>query len=237
MSEAIFESAIRVRLADRPGALAQVASVIAQHGVNITRFEIAAWAAGSVWDHIQLAASEPDLLGDVVATLRRDGYKVLVLPHGWTIRDWGLDALRGLETVGGNHSPPETYRVVLEALTALTHCSRGILISDADNADDLGVDEAAASFDPASIRWFGDARAIGPVQSSLASTRQRRDATSGAGGSSGVAVILGREKFGPVLAAIGRRPAFLESEVERIRSWAVIAGGLITQAPHPSPTP
>ncbi|HKX75598.1 MAG TPA: ACT domain-containing protein [Acidimicrobiia bacterium] len=228
----MFETAIRVRLPDRPGALARVASVIAAHGVNITRFEIAAWAAGTVWDHFQLAAGSVEQLGEVVSTLRREGYKVLSLPDRWTIRDWGLDALRGLEKVAS--SSPETVQTeILAALTSLAHCTHGLLLSDRVESFDVGLEEAASAFDLSTIRWFGDGAAITPVVNALA--KYPAEAAPG-GSSSGVAMVVGGGRPGLIAAAIGRRPSFLEAEVDRVRSWLAVAGCLLQQRDRRRPS-
>jgi hypothetical protein len=230
---------MRVRLADRPGSLHRLTSIVADAEVNIVRLEIVSWEAADVWDDIELAASRPEQLDAVIKAFRGSGVTVISLPGSWVIRDWAVEVLRALELLADCPDPRSALRVFAETTVALTQTRHAVVLMEPQPPNSEAATtrwellrSAAAEVDPSMVTWSGDHGGVKVVTAAMRAAR----ADTGAGALTGEGVVGAVARIPSpggrpaCLAVLGQRPPFLATEVRRLELFARVA------APHIVPT-
>jgi hypothetical protein len=237
----IHRRSIRVRLADLPGALHQLTSLVADAGVNIVRLEVVSREHPEVWDDIELTAENEEQLDDVVALLKESGVTVIGLPRAWAIRDWAVDVLHSLETLGRAAEGSSTVDQFADTAASLANVEHAFVLMEPAQPDAAAaearwrlIQEAAEAFDPDKIKWSGDAAGSRIVISAMRAARSdavpRRpdDLADGVGAVVRIPMSARRPAH---LVVVGRRPAFLAPELSRLELFAQVAAPHLWVAP------
>jgi hypothetical protein len=226
---------IRVRLADRPGSLHLLTSIVAEAGVNIVRLEIVSAVHADVWDDIEMAAGSPEQLDSVVKALKASGLTIIGLPGSWVIRDWAVEVLRTLEVMADCSDVCSALERFARATVALTQTSHAFVLMEPQpptpalaTARWELLRSAASEFDPDTVSWSGDQ---GVVKTVTAAMRAARGCVTDIAETNTVAVGAVVRIPAPggrpaILAVVGHRPRFLTTEVNRLELFARVA------APH-----
>ena len=226
---------IRVRLADRPGSLHRLTSIVAGAGVNIVRLEIASSEQADVWDDIEMAAGSPEQLDSVVKALKASGLTIIGLPGSWVIRDWAVEVLRTLEVLADCSDVVSALEKFALATVALTQTRHAFVLMEPQPPNPalatarwelLG--RAANWFDPDTISWSGDSGAVRIVTAAMRAARgDFADVAVTSRGAVGAVVRIPAPGGRPAsLAVVGHRPRLLPTEVNRLELFARVA------APH-----
>ncbi len=230
---------VRIRLADRPGALAEVTRLLADHTIDIVRLEVWSDGDGTAWDDITLAAPEQAVLDAGIGALASVTMEAEVLPGYWSLRDWAEEIFTALDTVDGAASPREELDAVLDAACRLTNTSHAVLVTQQGARHDAALarwdrlHRTATDLDVSRIRWTGDEVAVAAVSRALEGAQNPESEPAGNGGGTGkvngLVVGLSTRSHGEgVLAVLGRRPSFIPSEVQRLERF----GRLVARLSH-----
>lgn len=226
---------IRVRLADLPGALHELTSLVAAEGVNIVRLEIVSREQPEVWDDIELVAGTEEQLDRVVAALRARGLTVIGLPGGWVIRDWATDVLHALEAIGNCVEESDAMGVFARSASSLANVEHAFVLMEPSRPDAVAaetrwalIESTASVFDPERVSWCGDDVGTRIVISAMRAARQediqpRWWTTEGVGAVVEIPMATRRPAH---LVVVGRRPIFLAPELARLEMFVHVA------APH-----
>jgi hypothetical protein len=235
MSNAPCRRSIRVRLADLPGTLHELTSLVAAAGVNIVRLEVVSREQPDVWDDIELTADSEDRLDQVVADLKGHGLGVIGLPPAWAIRDWAVDVLHALETFGQCDDERQAVQLFTETAAALANVDHAFVLMEPRQPDAVAaearwalIQRTAASFDPDRVKWSGDSVGTRIVMSAMKAARGDRfdvadQPSEAVGAVVGIPISTKRPAH---LVVIGRRPVFLAPELSRLQLFSRVA------APH-----
>jgi ACT domain len=117
---------VRLRLPDRPGSLAAVASHLADHGVDVLRLEVVDRGSGGAVDDLLLAGSG---LEPALASL---GSRALVLGRraGVELGDPGLEMAAACEAVASARTAPAAYGQLVRAALGLVFAEAGLVFAD-----------------------------------------------------------------------------------------------------------
>jgi hypothetical protein len=117
---------VRLRLADRPGGLAAVATHLAEHRVDVLRLEVVDRGAGSAVDDLLVSARGLDA---ALATL---GPRAIVLGRraGVDLRDPGLAMAAACEAVASARTGPAAYGQLIRAALDLVFAEAGVVFAD-----------------------------------------------------------------------------------------------------------
>lgn len=232
---------MRVRVEDRPGALAEVAAVIADTESNVTRLEVVSREGDYVWDDFEIEAESEQAIGSVVRALRSAGFEVIGLPPNWQIRDWALTVVEAMAAIVDLEDGVDSEPVFLDGLSELARTDHSLLLTD--DVDGLGGDPAgrwerlvsiASTVDNDAVAWSGDHEAQLAVRAALTSAGQPQVTRSPRNRIGGAAFLLGSTPRRGVVAAVGGRPPFLRAEIERLRRYIQVVGGsLLLRGPVP----
>ena len=201
---------VRLRLADRPGSLAAVASHLASHGVDVLRLDVVDRASGSAVDDLLVSAAGLD---GALATL---GPLAIVLGRrpGTDVRDPGLAMAAACEAVASARTGPAAYTQIVRAALGLVVAEAGLLFADREPGVIAVVGSSVAGL-PAVIESSGTSlvasalfcgqslTADGRIPWAPASLRDRLPAGAVAvvpGGPPGLALALVREDHSPFVA-------------------------------------
>lgn len=227
---------IRLAVPDRPGALAEVTSVLADHRVDIVRLEV--WPADedgagdqpTAHDDISLAAAEPGQIDGAIRQLRDLGFETLTLPENWWLRDWAVEVFNAVARLDASPELSRQLDAVVEIASRLANTGHAAVIADPPGGrrSHHGLVPMAAELDPTWIQWAGDERMVTRFLSAFA------DAANGPTSSlrpvdsvHGLAVeIPGPTAASAVLGVVGMRPPFLTAEVTRLEHFASLVGRL-----------
>ncbi len=203
--------------------------------MNIVRLEVVSREHDDVWDDIELMSDTEGQLDAVTAALRDRGLNVIGLPRAWTIRDWAVEVLHSLETLGG--CPDESSAIYQFASTAaeLVNAVLAFVLFEPIRPDARAAETrwtliraAAERFDPGFVNWSGESRGTRIVSSAMKAARGETAATieqlSGVVGAV-IPIPMPARRPGH-LAVIGQRPPFLTPELRRLELYADVA------APH-----
>lgn len=226
---------IRVRLADLPGSLHELTSLVADEGVNIVRLEIVSRDQPDVWDDVELTAEDEERLDRVVSALRSHGLTVIGLPAAWAIRDWASDVLHALEMIGICADEGEAVEAFTQTSAELANVEHAFVLMESRRPDAAAAEArwaqiqlTASIFDPDQISWCGSDVGTRIVVSAMQAAR-RESAQSGPWGLQAVGAVV--EIPTPArrpahLVVVGQRPIFLAPELARLKMFAQVA------APH-----
>lgn len=225
---------LRVRLADLPGSLHELTSLVAAEGVNITRLEVVSVEQEDVWDDLELTAETEDQLDAVVAALRTRGLPMIGLPPAWAIRDWATDVLLALEAIGNCASEGEAVEAFVGTAAALANVEHAFILMEAAHPDAEAaetrwrlISDAAAVFDPDEIEWSGRSMGSRIVVSAMRAARSEIATPVDLPGVVGAVLPVPVSSRRPGhLVVLGRRPQFLGPELARLTMFAQVA------APH-----
>lgn len=227
---------VRLGVPDRPGALAEVTSVLADHNVDIVRLEV--WPADrtkrdtrpTAHDDISLAAAEPAHIDGAIRELRSLGFETLTLPESWWLRDWAVEVFNAIELLDAASEPALQVDAVVEIASRLANTTHAAVIADPPGRprSEHRLTEMVAVFDLGWIRWTGQDRVLARFRAAFA------DAADGPVRSlrpidaiHGLAVeIPGPTAASAVLGVAGVRPPFLSAEVTRLEHFASLVGRL-----------
>ena len=234
----VHRRSIRVRLADLPGALHQLTSLVTEAGVNIVRLEVVSREQPDVWDDIELTADAADQLDAVVRALKDLGLPVIGLPGSWSIRDWAVDVLASLENLGKASDPVQAISEFTGTAAALANVDNAFVLMQPGGPDASAaearwslIQRAAAAFDPDSVKWSGDTVGGRIVVSAMKAARRDDTYALESKSAIGAVVRIPISSNRPAhLAVVGQRPAFLAPELSRLEMFAQVA------APHLSAT-
>jgi hypothetical protein len=224
---------IRVRLADRPGSLHRLTSIVAEAGVNIVRLEIVSFEQAEVWDDIEMAAPSHEKLDAVVQSLRDSGMTIVGLPTSWVIRDWAVEVLRTLEAMADSSDVLNALERFAAATVALTQTVHAFVLMEPQPPNpELAasrwelLEKAAIEFDPDVVEWSGDQGLLKLVTAAMRAARGDRGDVTEQGAVGAVVRIPSPGGRPATLGVVGRRPRFLPTEVSRLELFARVA------APH-----
>lgn len=226
---------IRVRLADLPGSLHQLTSLVAAEGVNIVRLEVVSRDQPDVWDDVEFAAEREEQIDRVVSALKSHGLTVIGLPAVWAIRDWATDVLHALERIGDASGESEAVEVFASTSADLANVEHAFVLMeprrpDASAAETrwVQVQRAAALFDPDRVDWVGDDIGTRIVISAMRTARlETPDHLSRDRLAVGAVVEIPMSTRRPAhVVVVGERPAFLNPELARLEMFCQVA------APH-----
>lgn len=225
---------MRVRVADRPGGLSEVATVIAEAGANVTRLEVVSQDGDHVWDDFEIEAESDQVVGSVVRALRAGGFEVVGLPLHWEIRDWALAVVEIMARMIQLEDRVATEGVFLEGLRNLARTTHAVLLTDdldgsAEAAESRweSLQTLARSVNHTSVSWSGDLEAQIAVRTALDSVEPGSPHRSPRNRIGGAAFLLGSTPRRGVVAAVGGRPPFLRAEVERLRKYTELVGNTL----------
>lgn len=221
-----------MRLADQPGSLHYLTGLVAGAGVNIVRLEVVSREEPDVWDDIELIAASERQLDVVVQALEERGLVVVGLPAGWEIRDWAVDVLHALETLGQAADARETVDLFATTAVYLANADHAFVLME-PGLPDAGAAEtrwrliqvAARDFDPETVQWCGEPVGTRIVTSAMKAARVNAPGPEdlgypAVGAVVGVPVSSRRPAH---LVVLGRRPPFLEPELRRLELFAQVA--------------
>ncbi len=224
---------IRVRLADRPGSLHGLTSIVSAAGVNIVRLEIVSFDQADVWDDIEMAAPSAEQLDTAVKALRETGLPVIGLPTAWVIRDWAVEVLRTLEGLAECRDVRNALERFAAATATLTQTNCAIVLMEPQPPNpELAasrwelLQHAAIQFDPDSVSWSGEPGAVKVVVAAMRAARGDSGGSELTGAVGAVVRIPAPGGRPATLAVVGQRPRFLPTEVSRLELYARVA------APH-----
>lgn len=225
-----------MRLADLPGTLHRLTSLVADAHVNIVRLEVVSREQPDVWDDIELTGEREEQLDSVVSALKREGVTVIGLPAAWAIRDWAVDVLHALEVLGQAEDGRSAIDQFAATASALANVSHAFVLMEPTRPDAAAagarwnlIEQAALAFDPEQVKWSGDSVGTRIVISAMRAARAE---------DRGTRVCQPQEAVGAVvripiaarrpahLVVVGRRPMFLAPELSRLELFAHVA------APH-----
>lgn len=220
---------IRVRLPDRPGALAELAGLMAAEEVNLVRLEVVSRDEGEVWDDFEVASSSDDRLAALIRSMRATGYEVVGLPRNWPIRDWALEVVETMAEIIEMDETAELEERLLTSLRKVAKSDHALFLSDdPDGGVPAAVsrwealEEVSSQVDAHHISWSGDAEAIEAAAVALRSTGSPPPSRSPRNRIGGAAFLLGSTPRRGVVAAVGGRPPFLRAETEKLRRFLAI---------------
>ena len=232
----IHRRSIRVRLADLPGALHRLTSLVADADVNIVRLEVVSREQPDVWDDIELTGEREEQLDSVVSALKREGVTVIGLPAAWVIRDWAVDVLHALEVLGQSEDGRSAIDRFAATASALVNVEHAFVLMEPPRPDAGAagarwnlIEKAAAAFDPEWVKWSGDSVGTRIVISAMRAARaeDHRAWVYQPQQAVGAVVPIPIAARRPAhLVVVGRRPMFLAPELSRLELFAQVA------APH-----
>jgi hypothetical protein len=221
-------TALRLRIADVPGSLAEVAAGFAGHGIDIVRLEVIPDDGTTVLDDVEVTAPDPDAIVAAVDELRRLGVDVLVLPSSWSVRDWVSEVFDAIEALERASSADDELEALLGAANRHANTSQAVLLTEAGDGDAgralarwRALEAMAAAHPAGSTRWWGASDAVARVGQALAATASSSPAGA-APGLSGLAIACD-PAASTILAVAGDRPPFAPAEVARIDRFARLA--------------
>lgn len=222
---------IRVRLADLPGALHELTSLVAEAGVNIVRLEVVSREHLDVWDDIELTADTEEQLDTVVRSLKSRELTVIGLPQAWVLRDWAVDVLHALEQIGDVDEPHEVVGRFADTAARLANVDHAFVLMEPVRPDAAAaearwrlVQAAASTHDPEKIRWSGDSVGTRIVVSAMRAARGDQVESTALGEAVGAVVRIPMTARRPAhLVVVGQRPAFLAPELSRLALFAQVA--------------
>ncbi len=221
---------VRLLMPDRPGALAEVSSVLAERQIDIVRLEVWPVDEGGVYDDLTLEAADPEHISLALRDLRGRGYEAATLPDHWWLRDWANEVFDAVEALDAANGWAEELDVILDAARRLANTSHAVLVSRVPGREPVGhrVEEISRSFDPAWIAWSGRPDLVAEMKTSIAEGRTGAvESLEPVDAVRGLAVeIPGPTAASAVLAVVGVRPPFLSAEATRIERFAALAGRL-----------
>lgn len=233
-NRSIHRRSIRVRLADLPGALHQLTSLVADAGVNIVRLEVVSREQPDVWDDIELTADNEEQLDSLVRSLKQLGLTVLGLPSAWAIRDWAVDVLHALELLGEADDASAAVDRFAQTAASLANVDHAFILMEPVRPDAAAaearwslIQSAADVFDVDLIKWSGDPFGTRIVVSAMKAASSERLPSIRAREAVGAVVEIPISARRPAhLVVIGHRPLFLAPELSRLELFAQVA------APH-----
>lgn len=234
----VTSRSVRIRLADRPGALAEVTRLLADNGIDIVRLEVWSDGDGTAWDDITLAAPDTAVLESGIGALAAVTLEAEQLPDYWALRDWAEEIFAALDTVDSASSAQEELDAVLDAACRLTNTSHAVLVTQEGAGHDAALarwdrlHRTASDLDLSRIRWTGDADAVAAMSRALEGAVPEGAEPTGNGEGSrvnGLVVGLSTRSHGEgVLAVLGSRPAFIPTEIQRLERF----GRLVARLSH-----
>jgi hypothetical protein len=216
---------LRIRLPDRPGGLALLATRLAEHGVDILRLEVVDWRDDVAVDDLLVAGGRLDealagLPGDVRVIGRRE--------HG-DLPDPGLAMAEACAAVTGAASLGEARRSLLTAALKLVSADGGVVLRDAGHG---WLRPLASNVDLPPIKGepslAGTALALGrPVVADGEAEWAPPPYRNALRGGSLVAVPAGAPPYLCLLAVRAGAFPFVEAEIERLEALIRVALGTL----------
>ncbi len=232
----VTSRSVRIRLADRPGALAEVTRLLADNGIDIVRLEVWSDGDGTAWDDITLAAPDAAVLESGIGALAAVTLEAEPLPDYWSLRDWAEEIFAALDTVDGASSSQEELDAVLDAACRLTNTSHAVLVTQEGAGHDAALarwdrlHRTARDLDLSRIRWIGEEDAVAAVTRAFEGALPQGAEPAGPGDTSrvnGLVVALSTRSHGEgILAVLGHRPAFIPTEVQRLERFGRLVARL-----------
>jgi hypothetical protein len=222
---------MRVKLADRPGSLSELTALLAAHGANLVRFEVASHADEDVWDDLELETPSSAALGSLVRAIRSAGYEVVGLPLNWGVRDWAMEIVETMADIAATDDLAAVDQRLVDAVRTIARTDHGLLLSDQPDGDAASarrrwemLEVVSADIDSDAVTWSGDPPAIDIAQIALRAVTGSSPTKSSRSRDGGVALLVGGTPRRGVVVAVGGRPPFLTAEVERLRRFVQIVG-------------
>lgn len=208
---------MRVWIPDRPGALGVVASRIGEVGGDLVGIEILERGAGRAIDELMVELPDESLVPRLVAGLREVADVDVETVHraSLALRDARLDALLLAAALVERRSPGELLATLVRELKAALEADWVTVVEEA--AETVTFSDSLES--APSVGWLmAFVRGMGSAQDVAREPSGPDDVAFGRLGSSGVAVIIGREG----------RP-FRARERRQLTAIARIAGCRLTE--------
>jgi hypothetical protein len=218
---------LRLALPDRPGALALVASRLAEHGVIILRVEVVDSRAGMATDDLLVAGGDVDAaLGELAPEVRLLG----VRGHA-DLPDPGLAMAAALTSVSGAATLGSARRALLSAALELVGADAGVVLRDAGHGWLRPVAATVDSLPPIRDDQQSLARTAletcAPAVAEASAVWAPQPYVASLGGGGVLVVPGGLPPF--LVVAVIRHDAFpfVEAEIERLRALMRVSIGIL----------